>query len=415
MGMKKQLMIFVLYWIEKGFIMKTSLLKFLVIALLIPAFLTFQVFAKEPDKQTIVTLGKTEVVNKDYFAVGDTVIVSGTVNGDAFVAGRTIIVDGTVNGDLLAAGGTIQVLGTVKNNIRAVAGTITVNSRVGGNVTLGGGNVAIADTAVIAGSVVAGAGNLEVFAPVGKGMTIGGGNILIGNKVGGDVVAGTQQLTLLKGTVIKGSLTYWSNEDARVIDGATASGGLTKHALPKNEWQTKKITAVNQGARAAKFATGFTALWAIATIIFLFILGLILFHLFPNFTTKTVDIMQKNPWQSLGKGLVAAIVLPVVAMVLLFTVIGIPISIFIFFVLGILYVLADLFASLFVGERVLSWLKVKPHRAWQLITGLVLLAIILFVPIIGWIVKAGLVLAAIGAILTEKYSVYREMRTKNIV
>ncbi len=124
--------------------------------------------------------------------------------------------------------------------------------------------------------------------------------------------------------------------------------------------------------------------------------------------------MQKNPWASIGIGLVAVIVLPVVAMVLLFTVVGIPLSIFIFFELGILYVAADIFASLFIGERVFSHLKLKPHRAWKLLTGLVLLSMILFIPVIGWIIKAGLILLATGALIAEKLAVYKEMRSKNI-
>lgn len=394
--------------------MKT-LLRFLGVALLIPALFTFQVFAKEPTKQTVVTLGKTEVVNKDYFAAGDTVIVSGTVNGDAFVAGRMIIVDGTINGDLLAAGGTIQVLGAVKNNIRAAGGTITVSSSVGGNVTLAGGNVSIANTAVIAGSVVAGAGNLEIFAPIGKGMTIGGGNILLGNKVGGDILAGTKQLTLLRGASVKGNLSYWSSEDARVIEGATIAGTLDKHALPKTDWQSKKMNAfAEQRARANKLSSGFTFLWAVVAILVLFVLGLILFKLFPAFTMNVQDEMKKKPWASMGFGLIAMIVLPIIATVLLFTVVGIPLSIFIFFELCILYVAADIFASLFIGEQVFSLLKLKPHHAWKLLTGLILLSSILFIPVIGWLVKAALILMATGALITQKLAVYREMRSRNI-
>ncbi len=394
--------------------MKT-LLRLCSIFLLIPALFTFQVFAKVPDKQTTMTLGKNEVVNKDYFAAGDTVIISGTVNGDAYVAGGTVIVDGAINGDLLAAGGTIQIRGPVKNNIRAAGGTVTLSSRVGGNVTLGGGNVTIADTAVLTGSVVAGAGNLEIFAPVGKGMTIGGGNILIGNKVGADVLAGAKQLTLLAGSSVKGNITYWSDEDAKVIEGATVTGGLQKHSFPKTDWQSKKMDAVASQKAMSKAAAGFAAFWMIGSLLFLFIVGLVLFHLFPSFTTKTLDGMRKNPWPSLGIGLVAVIVLPVVAVALLFTVIGIPVSIVIFFSLGILYVFADLYASLFTGEWVFSRLKRKPARPWQLLTGLVLLTIIFFIPVIGWLVKTGLILIATGAFVTQKLAVYHEIRSRNIV
>ncbi len=395
--------------------MKT-LLKFLCIALLFPALFTFQVFAKEPGKQTMVTLEKNEVVNRDYFAAGDTVIVSGTVNGDAYVAGGSVIVDGTINGDLLVAAGSLQVRGPVKNNIRAAGGTITISSRVGGNMTIGGGNVSIADTAILAGSVVAGAGNLEIFAPVGKGMTIGGGNVLIANKIGGDVMAGVGQLTLLRGASIKGNLAYWSSEDAKLMDGAIVGGELTKHAVPKTDWRSEKMKVLsNQNEKAAKAALGITVLWVVSAVVFMFILGVVLIKLLPAFTTKTLENMQKKPWQALGIGLITTIVLPVVAFVLLFTIIGIPVSIVIFFGLGILYIFADLYASLFTGERVLGLLKLKPHRAWQLLAGIVLLTLVMFVPVIGLIVKTGLILIATGAFITQKLALYREMRSRNVL
>ena len=46
-----------------------------------------------------------EVINRDYFAYGESVEISGTVNGDVYAVGGQVLVDGTINGDLLAAAG----------------------------------------------------------------------------------------------------------------------------------------------------------------------------------------------------------------------------------------------------------------------------------------------------------------------
>ena len=89
-----------------------------VIFLIFTLFATSQIDAQDnselklakPGKLTkLYILGSDEVINKDVFAVGDRVDVSGTVNGDVYALGSEIFVDGTVNGDLLAAGGTVNI------------------------------------------------------------------------------------------------------------------------------------------------------------------------------------------------------------------------------------------------------------------------------------------------------------------
>src|SRR3989304_8346367 len=82
--------------------------------------------AKGNPEPVSMVLARNEVVNKDYFAAGDTVTISGIVNGDAYLAGGSVLIDGTINGDLLVAGGTIQIQGPVKNDVRAAGGMITL-------------------------------------------------------------------------------------------------------------------------------------------------------------------------------------------------------------------------------------------------------------------------------------------------
>src|SRR5262245_39250872 len=75
-------------------------------------------------KHVIVPAG--QVINRDYFAFGEIVEISGTVNGDVYAAGAHVAVDGTVNGDLLAAGGTVAISGTVARDARVAGGQVTI-------------------------------------------------------------------------------------------------------------------------------------------------------------------------------------------------------------------------------------------------------------------------------------------------
>src|SRR3989344_2950946 len=95
----------------------------------------FPIYAAETSQ--ISVLPKNEIVQGDYFGVGESVTVSGTVNGDVYAAGGNIMVDGTVNGDLLAAGGTVTIIGTVRDNVRVAGGAVSILGTVGRDVTVG--------------------------------------------------------------------------------------------------------------------------------------------------------------------------------------------------------------------------------------------------------------------------------------
>ena len=389
--------------------------KFLVLVLLSVTFFARSAQASSDSRpQTISVLERKEVVNKDYFAAGDSVRVSGTVNGDVYLAGGSIVIDGTINGDLFAVGGTIQVSGPVKNDIRAAGGALTLGSTVGGNVTLGGGTVIISPDAKITGSILAGAGNLGIYAPTGRGVTAGAGTLTVNNSVGGDMLLAVDELILQSKTKVAGNVTYWGERQATVADNVALSGELVFHQMPKNEAKQAKIAKGDMKAFAGIIA-GFALTMAAVGAAALFILGLILFAMFPAFTDKTLHGMQKNMWGSFGLGIVTVILLPILAIAAMTTIVGIPIGMFLFMALGLLCVVGHLYAAVFIGNGIFTWLKADVHRAWQLLLGLIVLGVFTLIPVLGWLARAIFVLIATGALLFEKHALYRQLRTKHLI
>ncbi len=387
-----------------------SFFRFFVLVLLSLALFVPSVLAKGNREPISVVLPKNEIVNKDYFAAGDTVTLSGTVNGDAYVAGGTVIVDGTINGDLLVLGGVIDIKGTVKEDIRAAGGSLTLSSSVGGNVTAGAGTIALDSNARVAGSLVVGSGNLSLLGPIGKGVTAGAGSLMINSSVGGDVMAGVGQLILQPKTRIAGDLTYWSEDEATIADNVALSGELTYHNLPKTNTKPAMVKASLFGLTGVMAGTAL-----IIGFLTIFILGLILTAMLPRFTEKTIAVMQKNAWGSFGLGIAAVIVIPILAVTALVTVIGIPVGVFLLITLGLLCFVAHIYAALFIGKGVFGWFKKEVHRAWLLLVGLLVLVIFTLIPVLGWLARAIFVLIGTGAILFEKHAVYKQMRLRHLV
>lgn len=388
--------------------------KILVLVLLSVTFFARAAHADDAPQQNSVVLERKEVINKDYFAAGDTVRVSGTVNGDVYVAGGSVVIDGIVNGDLIAAAGTIQISGPVKNDIRVVGGSLTLGSTVGGNVTLGGGTVMISPEAKIAGSVLAGAGNIGVFAPVGRGITAGAGSLTINDAVGGDMLVASDEFIMQSKTKVAGNITYWSQQKASIADNVALSGELVYHEMPKNEAKQAEVAKGGLKALSVAFA-GMAIMMAIVGVIAMFVLGLIIMALLPAFSDRTIRGMQKNPWGSFGLAIVTTIVLPILAVMAMMTVVGIPIGVFLFMALALLCVVGHIYAAVYIGEKVFTGFKANVARGWQLFVGLIALAIFTMIPVLGWLARAVFVLIATGALLFEKQATYRQMRSKRLI
>jgi len=388
--------------------------KFFVLVLISVTFFVPVTYAKGNQAPVTVTLEKTETVNHDYFAAGDTVRVSGIVNGDAYIAGGTVFIDGAINGDLLVAGGTVQINGTVKNDVRAVGGTVNFGNVVGGNITVGAGTVLVGPQAKIGGSMLAGAGTLDIYGPVGKGLTAGTGTMTLDNTVGGDVMVATEDFMLQPKTKIAGDITYWSQKEASIADNVALAGVLTYHKVEQDEARSSSMAKAGAKGMIGALA-GVGIVLGIVGFITVFLFGVMVMWLMPVFTDKTMSYMQKNPWGSFGLGIVTTIILPIVAVTALVTVIGIPLGLFLFMILALMCVVGHIYAALFIGRGIFTGLKTQVHKNWHMLIGLVVLYIFTLIPIIGWLAHTIFAVMGIGAVLFEKNNVYRQMRTKHLI
>lgn len=373
------------------------------------------VLAKNITPPHVVTLEKNTVVNHDYFAAGDSVVLSGTVNGDAYIAGGTITIDGTVTGDLMAVGGTLNISGKVLHDLRVAGGTVIVSSPVSGNITVAGGNVTFSKDARVAGSVVAGAGSLEIQGPVGRGMTLGAGSLIVGNKVTGDITAGVGTFTMLPEATVTGNVTYWSKADATLASGATVSGVMLRHEPPAEMKQDVPALTPDFAKKASGMFAGMFIAWKAISFVLHFVFGLLIFSLLPAFSKKVVDTFHRQPLADMGIGLATVIGLPIVAVILLVTVIGIPVGVFLFTALGLVFFLAQLYAGLAVGTRITAWIHAESGRVLTYLIGLTALLLLSLLPILGGFVSWLVQIMVVGALMKEKYALYSHLRTKRIL
>lgn len=386
--------------------MKNKILIFSAILLSFFGFLVVltPVFAQNNiNRSETVVLAKNQVINEDYFAVGESVTLSGTVNGDAYVFGGNVVVDGTVNGDLITGGGNVNIKGKIKDDVRTAGGQVIISGEIGKNLTVGAGSVEIIDSAQIAGSLVTGSGNVSIFAPIGKGATIGAGNITVGNKINGNVNAAVGSLTLTPAALIVGDLNYLSEEEAKIQIGAQVNGKTNRTISQKPQ--------IDQTVAANAFK-GLGLFFKVIGFISILIIGLLFIKFLPNFSLKTAENLKHKFLLSLLVGFISAIMLPIAALILLVTLIGIPFSIGLIFALIAYLYLAKIFVSIAVGQKITKLAKFKTSNALTFIIGLSAYTVISIVPIIGALVSLAAILSGTGAIILTKREFYLKLKSK---
>ena len=117
-------------------------------------------------------------------------------------------------------------------------------------------------------------------------------------------------------------------------------------------------------------------------------------------------IVKRGPWRAIGMGLLYFFLTPIVALLLMLTVIGMPLS----FLILTMYVFSIIFAKPIAAIVVAKYCALRWKRKWKKpaiflvsIGAYVVLKVLALVPLIGWLVVLAVICAAFGALMECKY------------
>jgi len=354
--------------------------------------------AREQISDKHIVLAKDEVLDRDYFAAGETVEIAGTVNGDVYAAGGKVIITGTINGDVLAVGGQVTIDGIVSQDVRVAGGQVTLGGSVGGNLTMAGGSLEVTKLAKLGGSVTVGGGSVTINAPVPKNIMAGAGQLTIGNTVAGDVTAGAGNLLLAADANIAGDLTVYTEEaEGLTLSESATVAGQTVIQQPPREFGKFRDEWKNADVKAG-LAKAWEAFNVVRLIIFLAI-GLVTISLFPKFSYYVINHIEEKPWQSFGLGLFATLGVPVLLVLLMITVVGIPLALLIMLFYAILIYISMIYFAYWLGARILDRLGREGDRALTFVIGAMILWFLTTIAIVGQLTGMIAVFMGMGALL----------------
>jgi len=342
-----------------------------------------------------------EVITGNLFAIAQEITINGTVSGDLIVAGRSITVNGRIEGDVIAAGQNIVINGEVGGNIRAISNYLTINANVARNVNAFGTDVFIGEKTRVGWDTIVGARTTRIGGNINGSLNAYAQKIFLSGKVGKNadlVIYGQgqgQEIMIDRSATINGDLNYSSKNRLDLNSGATISGQTNFKQIQTEEKNAWGIWV-------------WSRLFSFLSILFI---GLVFVFILPKYSRLLLEEARKKSLRSLIWGSIFILILPPLALILLFTVIGIPFAIILstLWLAGIF--LAKTITAIIAGDLILTELfkKNQVQLFWSLLLGALLLSLLFSVPYVGHFLRLMAFCFGVGVILS-----YVTNQSKNI-
>ena len=423
------------------------LLTVLLCFVLVPSSHAIEIFEKE-----IIIIEAGEVIEDDLMVIANELVMDGTVKGDLIFFTTTADINGVVEGDLMGGGQEITLNGTVEDDVRMGGTVITLGeaTQIGDDLMAGAYSLESLVGSLVEGDMFIGVGQSRLAGDMAGDLWMSGGGLELLGTVAGDVQAEVGSatdaplfspfafmpdapnvpafawgLTLADQAQVGGDLKYTSPNEVEVPAGLVSGNVSFEQIIPDTAIVAEEVVTPTQ--QIMNWVAN-----VLRQLVTLYIIGILMVWLAPQWTNKVAAYVQEKPLPSLGWGLltVAAIFLAVIfilfAMVLLAMALGaltfdglartvITSGLFIVFGLGLLFVFTvAFFAKIIVGVATGRFIfntfnsQLANSGYWSMVLGVLLIVILAAIPWVGPLVSLIVSLLGFGAFWQEGRKGWRQ-------
>jgi cytoskeletal protein CcmA (bactofilin family) len=278
-----------------------------------------------------------------------------------------------INGKSTYVGGEVNITDPVEGSLQAAGGDITISAPVNGSAHVAGGKV-------------------TVKGEIKRDLRAAAGRVVIDGPVGGDVSVAAGTLTLGPNARLAGDLKFRGGTLER--DPAAQVQGTIDHV---------------QGHRKSREFDPFRAytrdwIWTLG----LMVLAAIIAGALPGPVKKMATELVAHPWAAPLIGFIALTCIPIAAIVIMITIIGIPLGLLALMAYAALLLIGYVSISVVVGGLLLDHYKaaVASEAAWRILAAVLTvlaLGVVSRLPFIGgWIAFAALI-AGVGMVMATAF------------
>jgi hypothetical protein len=336
----------------------------------------------------------------DTFFAGAQVNQSVDTVGDTFIVARSAKLNGASQGDLLVSGFDVSVSADASEDLYVMGGNIVIRGKVAEDLTAMGFSLRTETTSDTQGNVRLMGNSITVEGPVGGALSVAGRDVILNAPITGDVRVLAQTLSFGPDAVVDGTLTYSTEEKMSVPSRVASADRVTFEKVSGGrvyeEWQYL-------GKDMPTFPT-------FASMLFSFLISLLFFvalaALMQVFMPKRLAAMRRSiakaPGQTLLLGVIGLSMLFGMVPITALTVVGLPFTLITLLAIVVVWMLGYALGAYSVALRIWSGLggDDDPSMIARLVIfagAITFIALLNFIPFVGWVANYSLVLLGTGA------------------
>lgn len=335
----------------------------------------------------------------DTFAAGETVVRTLDADRDVFAAGRSTTVLGQTRGDMHVSGFDVKMGADVDKDVYAAGASVTISGNVGQDLSAAGYTVRLEPGARVGENARLMAATINITAPIAGALTATGRDVFLNAPVTGDARILAKSIRFGPDARVEGRLTYSTANKMDVPATVAAADRVRFEPIEGGriwrEWRDIRKFRVLPTVAGLLF--GF-----LITLLFFVVLGAIALSFMP----KRLEAMRTSISDAFGQSALLGVVglsllfgaVPVTAL----TIVGLPFVPFILLCIVAAWTLAYALGAYAVATRLWDGLGGDPDpgtlvRLLIFAGAIVAIALLNFVPFVGWVANYTLVLLGLGA------------------
>ena len=328
-------------------------------------------------QEELVFIGASETIDDTLLITTRTATVHGDVTGNLFVAGEDIEVTGDISGNLIAVGDNVTVSGRIGGMTVSLADAISFEeANIAGDLWLAGDAIKLDSKTEIRGNLASFSDSIAMSATVAKDMLVAAERVVVSGEIGGSLNAATKHISLLYDAMVGGDIIYrTSTEDRLMLGDDVIIGGEVEYQGQPENFQARN-----------RFISDSFYLWELLWFVGAFVVGWLLFTLAPSLGRVALGD-GKESVKTAGIGFLVLVTVPIVAVIIAITVVGLPLSFITIMAWLTAWYLAKIVLAHVIGRSMLANRGDNQGLVSTLFVGLIIVTIAINLPFLGGVLN----------------------------
>lgn len=314
---------------------------------------------------------------KNLFYAGDS--INETVDGksDVYVFGNSISLNGSVESEVIVAGNTVNInVESIGGSVRAAAYSLNIDSEINRNITACAGDINIKSNTKAKGIYILGE-NIS-FLGESEDLYISGDKVELNGVVTGNVSINCSELVIGENARVDGKFELKSENEPIVL------GDFDTSKINFEKIDVKEDVNIN--------FNGVSLIGKAMSLITAIILAVLITLLCKRYLSNSCNRLVSKPWLPFVVGFATLIIVPILAIILCFTMVCISISVISILIYSVLIYIAPVISGIVLGRIVFK--NMNKYLSGMLFT--IIIKVITFIPYVGAIVVFACLLLSLG-------------------